>query len=437
MATNERRKLLLVYGGVLGAAAAVVLVVLAVSLAKHNPRTPRVAAAVSASGPTAASQTTASQTAASQSESPTSPPPSALAPGMSASPSVVSEFHVDSVWFIDARRGWALGDGRCADGSATRCMAIVRTTDGAATWTPAGVPDGLTADLASCGNNGVTLKGPCVDRIVFADAVHGFVYSRRAMYVTADEGTTWQRVAGRYPAGGAYAVVTTQTVAARLAALGDCDGVCETRVEVAPLGSNTWADVTPKAAGPGLLHAALVARGQLLDLFTDGNDGATTALFTSTDGGRSWTLKTQAVCSRAGGADYSFNGAGLAPDQTITGTCDAFGSSVGPSSVVTSNDGGTSFTAAGPAPSGGDVTSAVAAVSNAHLFAYSWTAGTETLYASVNTGRSWQEATTVKDAPNPQLPYFVTQDFGVMATDSTGVWTTTDSGVTWQRHAIP
>lgn len=399
MATDERRKVLLVYGCVLGAAAAVVAVVLAVTLATHSTHAPRVSAVPSAN--------------------------------------VLNHFHSDSVWFIDAHRGWSLGDGQCAGNTSKRCMSIVRTIDGAETWTAIASPDGLTADLASCGNNGVALQGPCVNRLVFADAAHGFVYSKRAMFATSDGCATWQRVAGRYPTGGAYAVVTTQGVAARLAALGDCDGGCATRVEVAPLGSNAWTDVTPKAADPGLLHAALVARGQLLTLFTDGNAAATTALFTSTDGGRSWILKTSAVCSRAGGTDYSFNGAGIAPDQTITGTCDAFGSSVGPSSVLTSTDRGASFTVGGPPPPGGDVTSSVAAVSSSHLVADSWVSGAETLYASADAGRSWQKAKTIDNAPEPRLPSFVTQNFGFMAIDPSEVWTTTDSGSTWRRHAVP
>lgn len=401
MATDERRKVLLVYGCVLGAAAAVVAVVLAVTLTKHPTHAPGVAPVV----------------------------PEAV--------DVLKDFHSDSVWFVDAHHGWSLGDGQCAGDSSKRCMAIVRTTDGATTWRGVAAPEGLTADLASCGNNGVALQGPCVNRLVFADAVHGFVYSRRAMFATADGGQTWQRVAGRYATGGAYAVVTTQAVGARLAALGDCDGVCATRVEVAPLGSNVWTDVTPKAADAELLHASLVARGQRLDLFTDASAGATTALFSSTDGGRNWTLQTSAVCARAGGADYSFNGAGIAADQTITGTCDAFGSAAGPSSVATSTDGGASFTAVGAPPPGGDLTSSVVAVSSSHLVADSWVGGAETLYASADAGRSWQKAATIDNAPDPQLPSFVTHDFGFMATDPTGVWTTTDSGITWLRHAIP
>jgi photosystem II stability/assembly factor-like uncharacterized protein len=427
MATDERRKVLLVYGCAVGAAVAVVAVVLAMTLGKHSTHAPSVAAVASP----------ARSADVSPSDSPTAATSSAVAPVAPAGVNVLKNFHSDSVWFIDADRGWSLGDGQCAGDTSKRCMAIVRTTDGAATWTAIAAPDGLTADLASCGNNGATPQGPCVNRLVFAGAVHGFVYSKRAMFATSDGGASWQRVPGRYATGGAYAVVTTQAAAARLAALGDCDGVCATRVEVAPLGSNAWTDVTPKAADPGLLHAALVARGQLLALFTDGDAGATTALFISADGGRNWALETSAVCSLAGGTDYSFSGAGIAPDQTIAGTCDAFGSSVGPSSVVTSTDRGTSFTAVGPPPSGGDVTPSVAAESSSHLVAYSWVGGAETLYASADAGRSWHQAKTIDNVPDPQLPSFVTQDFGFIATDPSGVWTTTDSGSTWRRHAVP
>ena len=437
MATGGRRKVLLVYGCVLVAVA----VAVAVALANHSSQAPRVTPGAGASKSADASRSESPNPAPSSgevspSESPTAPASSAVASVIPAGANVLKDFHVDSVWFIDAQRGWSLGDGQCAGDNTKRCMSIVRTTDGAATWNAIAAPDGLTADLALCGNNGATPQTPCVDRLVFADAVHGFVYSRRAMFTTSDGGASWQRVAGRYATGGAYAVVTTQAVAARLAALGDCDGVCATRVEVAPLGSNAWTDVTPKAIGSQLVHTALVARGQVLHLFTDGNAGATTALFTSTDGGRSWALQTPAVCSRAGGTDYSVNGAGIAPDQTITGTCDAFGSSVGPSAVVTSTDGGASFTAVGPPPPGGDVTSSVAGVSSSHLVADSWVSGAETLYASDDAGRSWQKVKTIGYAPDPQLPYFVTHDFGFMDTDPTGVWTTTDSGTTWQRHEI-
>jgi len=94
---------------------------------------------------------------------------------------VPSGFTAQSVTFVSASEGWALGSAPCAK---KPCTSVVRTLDGGRAW------QGIPAPKAPLGN-GVTGHG--VSRLRFADPRDGFAYGPD-LYVTHNGGSTWQRV---------------------------------------------------------------------------------------------------------------------------------------------------------------------------------------------------------------------------------------------------
>jgi photosystem II stability/assembly factor-like uncharacterized protein len=375
-----------------------------------------------------------------------SPTPSGQGPSASASTgppgsAMLKSFSATSVSFVDAAHGWALGDGECADAASRRCMAIARTSDGGQTWVAIPAPDGLTTDYRTCGNNGVVLQGPCVNNVRFVDALHGYVYSNRAMFMTADGGATWQQQPGVTATDGAYAVVPTGSGVARLPELGDCDGACRSAVEVSSLGSSTWRDVTPKAARDAQLRSMnLLTSGHAVVLFGYEATSGAPALFTSSDDGNSWTTRSSAltVCS----ADARLYISSIAPDGAIAGSCDSSAAGGAALFMIRSTDGGATFTRAGLLPTSTLSTSPSLVSANASTFFAEFTNGLQdVLHGSFDGGQSWQ---TIQELNAPgsapalagQPPSFTTVNVGFRLTDPTTLWTTADGGRTWAQRPI-
>ena len=93
--------------------------------------------------------------------------------------------------FIDAQHGWML-QGRGA-GAGSEDAAVLRTSDGGATWTEAAVTGSNSADGGtlswSCIKSGISFVTP-LDGWVVGDCAGGAPY----LYASHDGGTTWTRV---------------------------------------------------------------------------------------------------------------------------------------------------------------------------------------------------------------------------------------------------
>lgn len=145
-------------------------------------------------------------------------------------------------WFTAAslEDWWMLGSARCPNGTGT-CLAIVRTTDGGATFAGLARPPMRSSD---------------VTRLSFANALDGYAFDPQ-LWATTDGGSIWSKVAAKGPIlqletadGEAYALACTTADCLSLELLGS------------PVGSLAWRRLaTPVPIGVG---AALVANGRSL-----------------------------------------------------------------------------------------------------------------------------------------------------------------------------
>jgi hypothetical protein len=264
-------------------------------------------------------------------------------------------FVAASVYFRDAGNGYAIGNVPC---SATPgyCATLVRTTDGGASWLKIPLPGGLTPvddqgndSGGSCGTNG-TILGPCVDKVAFADALHGYVYSFHQLYSTDDGGRTW--TAEKAEDGQAVHVSQLATAGGsvvRLGPLSDCSSGCEVTVYRAAAGLSHWAASNPPGDAP-ILGSQLLAVGSDIYLsvrrvLTASNDIGG-ALYRTSDGGASWQLVNNGDCSgvlvatTGGGVQCDISG--TAPWRTA-GTI-SYRLATGGKAVEISTDGGKTST---------------------------------------------------------------------------------------------
>lgn len=95
---------------------------------------------------------------------------------------VPAGFQPISPTFTSAADGWILGSVPCADST---CTAIVRTTDGGASWTSIPAPTGMRAGPGPAGSGVASLR--------FADPLDGWAFGRELLS-THDGGATWRPV---------------------------------------------------------------------------------------------------------------------------------------------------------------------------------------------------------------------------------------------------
>jgi photosystem II stability/assembly factor-like uncharacterized protein len=177
-----------------------------------------------------------------------------VAPSASASPSstpaptpnptavpVPAGFQPISATFVSATVGWVLGSVPC---DATRCPAIVHTTDGGATWAR------IAAPKTTVGRSPVDETSTGISAIRFANAKDGWVFGPQ-LWATHDGGAKWAHVSiGGLPKdspvrgleaarGSVHAVVY--------------DGGQDFRIASAKVATNTWTLASvrvPVGAGP-------------------------------------------------------------------------------------------------------------------------------------------------------------------------------------------
>lgn len=155
-----------------------------------------------------------------------------------------------------------LGARRRAVPPPSECPLPIRTVDGGGHCTSVRAPVGLTStrDIGSCDDNG-TVHGPCVYRILFADAAHGYLWSLHSLYWTTNGGRSWQHLAQTHshPWVGASALERVGNYVPPMMPVGQCSSGCIGRPMRARIGSGVWHDITP--AQSGLYTSELDAQG--------------------------------------------------------------------------------------------------------------------------------------------------------------------------------
>jgi hypothetical protein len=231
--------------------------------------------------------TTAPATTAAATSAPAATPPAAAGAPTSAG------FQVLSMSFVSDQQGFALGSVGCG---ASRCGALLGTTNGGATWTP------LTAPARTVpGQYGFCTSGtPCDGQIRFATPLIGYAYDQ-SLLMTTDGGRTW-----RSQGQDVSSLEAADGTVVRVADSPGCSGA-PGQVQVAPVGTTTWRPL-PAPLVVRQCPAVLYRQGERLVLAAYGNPAggvvATATLARSADGGQAWTAAASDSCSSPTGPDH-------------------------------------------------------------------------------------------------------------------------------------
>ena len=298
---------------------------------------------------------------------------SAIAPSGRAHP-VPRNFQPTSVTFVSSQAAWVIGQagtpGTCDNKDAYICTSIARTDDGGQSWQGGPAPD-------TTGPSGAT----GVSAIRFLNGTYGWAFGPE-LWATSDGGTTWSQVTtsgarvtdletsgGRAyalwangcpaPSGGSaaaftagctsYTLMTATAGSANWRRVGQAtngltNGGAPTSAVLALTGSDgyllapdgtlysgsiggTWSQVGPSPCKPGAAQAdglpsaaqlALVNSSQLWIACNGTSAGSPPALYTSDNGGATWTQPSAASWSgtNAGGIGVTTSLA-AAPDGAL------------------------------------------------------------------------------------------------------------------------
>jgi photosystem II stability/assembly factor-like uncharacterized protein len=362
---------------------------------------------------------------------PTAPAPTSTSPNpppaTHGAPKEVSltNFQAIDLTFIGTENGWALGTADCLNGSGAACAAMVRTTDGGATWHGM-KPPAANVPMPAC-------EEPCIQHLRFATDDIGYAYGRSALFMTTDGGANWQRQPG-----GADALETLDGNVIRVVdqALGGCVPGCDYNVQTAPLGSATWRSVDlPGTYDKGSSSGVALARTgnrAFVEVFghtAGGGQDATSILYASADDGATWTRRDE-PCPQSAAHEVDSSAITTAADGSLAVLCLPRGGT-GPGFTAVSIDGSGPFRAGRPFPFelvGGGMLGAASATVQLVL--------TDQLYRSADGGQTWRTVPAVTLGPGePTFVGFESETVGRVVTDAgRTIWTTRDAGLTWTQH---
>jgi photosystem II stability/assembly factor-like uncharacterized protein len=369
-------------------------------------------------------------------------PPKRSAPRPHASTTVstpVGRIAVHDLSWRSADAGWALAATEdCRTGS---CARLLHTTDGGQHWQAVPIPAADLADgLYDC------QQRVCVSRVSFATARIGYLYGP-ALLMTTDGGRSWRAQPGLQVETLSVLGRNVYRVAYQHAG---CPGPCRPVLQESRIGSTDWRTLIGKLTTPGRSGSAqIVGSGATVLLASYGSQAgpvsAQAVVYRSSNAGTSWEQRSD-PCSgrgpkRAGEEDLIALAA--APQGTLAGLCTPH---IGTPSafVVTSTDGGATWTVAGVLPPV-QYPALLAAASNSTLAVSTGPTGgsghfTARLLISTDAGRSWHEAATepqqLGPAGAPAWLGFQTPMIGRWIGDPTGIWATHDGGARWTRTAL-
>jgi photosystem II stability/assembly factor-like uncharacterized protein len=338
----------------------------------------------------------------------------------------LTHFQAIDLTFVGADRAWALGTADCLNGRAGPCAAMVRTTDGGASW------HGMTPPPANVtGANGCA--DPCVHHIRFATDGIGYAYGPSALFMTTDGGANWQRQPG-----GADGLETLDGNVIRVVdqAGGGCVPGCDYNVETAAIGGTKWRSVdlpgtydNGSSVGVALVRTGHRAFVEVFGHVAGGGQDATSLLYTSADDGATWTRRGE-PCPQSAGREVDSMQVSAGADGSVAVLCSPRGGGGGFTAI--SADGTGPFRAGGPLPanSAGGLLGAASARVQLVVSA-------DALYRTQDGGNTWQPISAVPLGASPTFIGFESATVGrvVIGTGQT-IWTTRDAGLTWTKHTF-
>jgi hypothetical protein len=311
----------------------------------------------------------------------------------------LNHFRATDATFYGTAQAWLLGSADCLKGSVQPCPAMAHTDDSGKTWRSVPNPPGNPTQLR------------------FANPETGYAFSTSRLDMTTN-GTDWVRQPG-----GALALETLDGDVIRVEQrVASCSGLCADVVETAPVGSSKW---TPSTLAPIKArsvelerthgHAFLLVR----DTAASTPGRPVSALYSSDDNGIVWQSRGD-VCTKLGSA-YSATSIAVGADgATLHVLCRSVHGRWG---IVSGGRRATLPPGAGRYP-----LVELGAADARTLFVVA-----DRLYRSADGGQTWHAV--LRYAPNSDLgaPEFENAEVGRWFTDGGRVmWTTTDSGYTWQ-----
>jgi photosystem II stability/assembly factor-like uncharacterized protein len=339
--------------------------------------------------------------------------PSVGLPGGAVGP----HFHAIDLTFDGNQDGWALGTSGCLNGQPGTCSTIVHSGDGGASWTSSiQIPPVPIAH--ECG------ASPCVTSLRFANADVGYAFGPGALFMTTDGGLSWGDNQGD----------TSSLEVADGTALRISSGV----LQIADVGSRDWQPAAVPATDQyvsQLVRSSNYAYAESVSKKATNAGTVSQTVLASTDDGKQWAERANPCDQVKPASDIGQLAAGA--DGSLTLLCQGR-TATKPDAparfVVTSTDGGVSFSTpvALPAASGAF---SLAAASASVLFYVD-----DKLHRSTNGGQSWAvvetDPTTAQVSARGQQPAaflgFESPSTGRWVTgDGSMIWTTTDAGATW------
>ncbi|MGW4356900.1 hypothetical protein ACWELJ_32935, partial [Nocardia sp. NPDC004582] len=324
-------------------------------------------------------------------------------------------FEPASISFVSADEGWVLG--RTTPCTGAGCPALRHTTDGGRTWQQVPLP----APLREAGAAG--------GRVTFADARNGWIRAGSTLFATHDGGTGWRAVdLDVHAVNDAWQV----TVAADTAYIAAVQPGERPVLFSSPVGGDSWSETAdlPVAVGGGPDPAARVAAAGSRAWMVVAN--RTVAGARLVDGAwLSWKLP----CGTNGPADWQ-----ALSERRVLALCGRSGPGTSDSAtthLMTSTDGGASFTETGQLTASLSLVAELIPADSTHLVA----AVDNRLLASADGGETW---TTGYTAPEPgataSAGEFIspTTGFVIMSHHDTpaALLVTRDAGRTWNPVAV-
>ncbi|MFE3255378.1 WD40/YVTN/BNR-like repeat-containing protein [Nocardia sp. NPDC059091] len=322
-------------------------------------------------------------------------------------------FQPDSITFISADEGWVLG--RTYPCASEPCLALQHTTDGGQTWQQAPLP----APLRDPGSKGHWLK--------FADARNGWIRAGDKLFATHDGGKTWREIdLDIDPVVDAWSfTISDDSVYIATVQPGE-----RTVLFTSPLTRDAWTGPTeipvPGSGGPAPSAAVTVLGSRAWMVVTNrGADGAR-----SVDG--TWTPWKLPCGGNGPAAWHPFSEKRLV---ALCGRSGPYSDGGTPTQLMTSTDGGVTFTETGQLSPTLSAAAALIPADPTHLVA----ALDDQLLTSADGGATW---TTTYRAPAPgwreSSGHFVTETTGFVIMTQTAskhlattMLATQDAGRTW------
>jgi photosystem II stability/assembly factor-like uncharacterized protein len=390
---------------------------------------------ISAGGRHTASAPPATQLHSAPRPVPTPSPSSVPTPASSAVPTTaatatldLANFRAIDLTFAGSGLGWGLGSADCVNDPGRPCAAMIYTTDGGRSWHSMKQPPGASIPLLSC-------SGHCIRQVRFANEKIGYAFGPSTLYMTTDGGRSWQLLDG-----GAVALETLDGNVIRVST--KCVPGCPYLVQTAPLGAAGWHTTKTIDGGmsPGvsLVRTGSAAYLAVFGHTAGGAERATTALWASTDDGRTWADRGEPCPQHTSYGEVDSTRLAAAADGSVTVLCTPRQAGAGWQFTVTSTDAGRSFHAGDLTALGASPADALAAGSAKVLLVgladgvYRSTDGGATFArvgANAGSGPSGQDLTFAGFESG--------QDARVADDGGRTIWTTHDAGATWTALRFP